>query len=150
MSVFEVVGGFVLALLAIAAVGSVITWWGILGDYAREIRDRIERAARTEKRFEEVERIVRATRLGHDPRCTYARWRRLPEEEREAADDVAWCDCGTDLLHRQFNGYGVGGASLADGIKYDTREYLPGERPAGYDPPDEGAPEVDDDEAVGL
>ena len=149
MSVVEVVGGFVLALLAIAAVGSVITWWGILGDYAREIRDRIERAARTEKRFEEVERIVRATRLSHDPRCTRARWRRLPEEERERTDGSPSCDCGTDLLHGWFNGYGVGGASLADAIEYDTREYLPGEHPAGFDRPDEGASNGDDDEAVG-
>ena len=141
MSVVEVVGGFVLALLAVAAVGSVVAWWATLGHYAGGIRDRIEHADRTEKRFAEVERIVRATRMGHDPRCAYARWRRLPEEEREAAETLAFCDCGTDLLHRQFNGYGVGGASLADGIKYDTREYLPGERPAGYDPPDDADPD---------
>jgi len=141
VSVAEFIGYFVLALLAVAAVGSVVTWWATLGDYARGIRDRISDAARTEKRFAEVERIVRATRMGHDPRCTYARWRRLPEEEREAAEALPFCDCGTDLLHQQFNGYGVGGASLADGIKYDTREYLPGERPAGHDPPEDEADE---------
>ncbi len=138
MNALEVFGGFVLALLGIAAVGSVITWWGTLGGYARNLRDRIDEAARTEKRFAEVEKIVRATRLTHDPRCSYKRWMRLTEEQREAGES-GWvsCDCGNDLLHRWFNGYGVGGATLAEDIQYDTRAYLPGEHPAGYDPLDD-------------